>query len=170
MNLRPAHILSILMGMLIGASIGYFVTFFLKPGTFPEIEKTTGLRGAGVLAGSIAGAAACVLTLLFRAARSPDEEPSRNFTSINGIGSTLIGKNDVRPDGSYLTTEWFIVLFVPIFPVCRYRVSPRGRQSYAIHSKQPPTLRDAIKVYARTILIIGCIVVAVFVLKKLFPS
>ncbi len=45
------------------------------------------------------------------------------MSSINGIGTTLYGKREVdQKDNSYITTEWFIFLFVPIFPIASYRV------------------------------------------------
>lgn len=45
------------------------------------------------------------------------------MSSINGIGTSLYGKQDVDPiDGSYIATKWFIVVFLPIFPLGSYRV------------------------------------------------
>lgn len=43
--------------------------------------------------------------------------------SLNGTGTTLYGKREVDPlDGSYIATEWVIVLLVPIIPLGSYRV------------------------------------------------
>lgn len=42
--------------------------------------------------------------------------------SLNGIGTTLYGKRDVHPDGSYIATKWFILFLLPIIPLCSYRV------------------------------------------------
>jgi hypothetical protein len=42
--------------------------------------------------------------------------------SLNGIGTTLYGKREVNPDGSYIATKWFIFLLLPIFPMSSYRV------------------------------------------------
>lgn len=43
--------------------------------------------------------------------------------SINGIGTTLYGKTDINfQDNSYIATEWFIFLLLPIFPISSYRV------------------------------------------------
>ena len=41
--------------------------------------------------------------------------------SINGIGTSLYGKSEVESDGSYVATKWFIVLFLPLFPLGSYR-------------------------------------------------
>lgn len=41
---------------------------------------------------------------------------------ILGIGSTFYGKRDFRTDGSYITTEWLIVVGVPLIPLRSFRV------------------------------------------------
>ncbi|HEX5126265.1 MAG TPA: hypothetical protein VFW00_05965 [Rhodocyclaceae bacterium] len=43
-------------------------------------------------------------------------------SSFNGIGSTFYGVRNWRPDGSYCTTEWFIFVNYPIFPIKSLRV------------------------------------------------
>lgn len=43
--------------------------------------------------------------------------------SFNGIGTTYYGECDYRADGSYVTTEWFIVAFFPVFPIASHRVA-----------------------------------------------
>ncbi|HOV17964.1 MAG TPA: hypothetical protein PLK10_00915 [Ottowia sp.] len=49
-----------------------------------------------------------------------------SLSTINGIGATLYGKTDSKPDGSYMATYYFTFLFFPIFPIARYRVMPTG--------------------------------------------
>lgn len=45
--------------------------------------------------------------------------------TINGIGSRLYGATDHEPfRGSYIATYYFTVLYIPLFPVRRYRVIP----------------------------------------------
>ncbi len=46
--------------------------------------------------------------------------------SINGIGTSLYGKNEVESDGSYVATKWVIFIFLPIVPIGSYRVR-RGK-------------------------------------------
>ncbi|MFZ2279220.1 MAG: hypothetical protein WAW39_15615 [Prosthecobacter sp.] len=36
--------------------------------------------------------------------------------SFNGIGTAYYGECDFRADGSYVTTEWITVFFVPLLP------------------------------------------------------
>ncbi len=42
--------------------------------------------------------------------------------AINGIGTAFYGQREFRADGSYITTEWFILCFVPILPLRSIRV------------------------------------------------
>ncbi len=46
--------------------------------------------------------------------------------TINGIGTTLYGNTDPKPDGSHMATYYFVFFFIPIFPISRYRVIPTG--------------------------------------------
>lgn len=42
--------------------------------------------------------------------------------SSNGSGEGFYGKREVREDGSYVTTKWFMILLIPILPLGTYRV------------------------------------------------
>ena len=57
---------------------------------------------------------------------TPRLEPWRLFISmpysVNGFGTTYYGHAEWRRDGSYITTEWIVFLFVPIIPLRSYRV------------------------------------------------
>ena len=53
------------------------------------------------------------------AAKPPS--PPALFT-LNGVGTTLYGARDRRPDGSYVRTYFFVILFVPILALKAYRV------------------------------------------------
>lgn len=46
--------------------------------------------------------------------------------TINGIGFTLYGNTDPKPDGSHMATYYFVFLAIPVFPIARYRVIPIG--------------------------------------------
>ena len=51
--------------------------------------------------------------------------------TINGFGFTLYGNSDHDPETrSYATTHYFVALFVPIFPIGRYRVINMGGNGY----------------------------------------
>ena len=46
-----------------------------------------------------------------------------------GIGTKFIGAYDRRPDGSFITAEWFVLFFIPLIPLMAYRVSFGGSQT-----------------------------------------
>lgn len=46
--------------------------------------------------------------------------------AINGIGTMWIGKRSMEADGSYVVTEWIVLLHIPILPLRSFRVRPAG--------------------------------------------
>jgi hypothetical protein len=47
--------------------------------------------------------------------------------TINGFGFAAYGNTDYDQDsGSYMATYYFVALFLPLFPICRYRVISTG--------------------------------------------
>lgn len=79
--------------------------------------------------------------------------------SVNGIGATFYGKKDMRDDGSYITTKWFIFLYIPVIPLRSYRVkkisqSKYGRTEYEILQELPLTATPALKIYVISVLIL----------------
>ena len=60
-----------------------------------------------------------------------------SLSTFNGIGFKLYGSTDKdSATGSYLSTYYFVFLFIPIFPICRYRVTSSG-DSYRFFGKAP---------------------------------
>ena len=58
-----------------------------------------------------------------------DLEPIKKAPSlrtINGIGTTIYGGTDPKPDGSRMATYYFVFFGIPIFPIARYRVISTG--------------------------------------------
>ncbi|MFO0725909.1 MAG: hypothetical protein U1E65_19145 [Myxococcota bacterium] len=57
--------------------------------------------------------------------------------TINGIGTKYYGAADQRPDGSFVTTEWFVIVGVPIWPLRSTRLirAPHA-DSYVIIASQ----------------------------------
>ena len=52
------------------------------------------------------------------------------MSRLQGIGTSYYGKKDIRSsDHSYVTTEWFVLLLLPIFPLKSFRVIKLGKQS-----------------------------------------
>ena len=63
--------------------------------------------------------------------------PAPSLYTINGCGVTLYGRTDQKSDGSYIATYYFVMLFVPIFPISRYRVMSEDGRRYRFLSKAP---------------------------------
>jgi hypothetical protein len=42
---------------------------------------------------------------------------------VHGIGTMLYGERDYWPDGSHITTEWFVLAWLPIIPLYSKRIS-----------------------------------------------
>jgi hypothetical protein len=63
-----------------------------------------------------------------------DKAPS--LTTINTFGFKLYGKSDHDAEtDSYMTTHYFVALFIPLFPIARYRVISDGDNGYSFLGK-----------------------------------
>jgi hypothetical protein len=78
--------------------------------------------------------------------------------SINGIGSVLYGKRDFRPDGSYITTKWISLVYIPFIPLGSIRIKPSGNATdgaypfgwtsrYEVLERTPLSLKQVFSVY-----------------------
>jgi len=75
---------------------------------------------------------------------------------VNGIGTIYYGASDRQPDRSFVTTEWFTLLYVPLIPLHSWRVRYRGetRQGtrttnlYDIVAQVPLHRRHILEAYA----------------------
>ena len=46
--------------------------------------------------------------------------------TFNGIGTMFCGQREFRKDGTYITTEWIVLCYVPIVPIRSIRVKYLG--------------------------------------------
>jgi hypothetical protein len=84
-----------------------------------------------------------------------------SLSTVNGIGAMMYGATDRdSEDGSYLTTYYFVVFFLPIVPLARYRVIDTGNNSYRFIGKSPLRPFDKWHIAAVVVGIIGMIVYA----------
>jgi hypothetical protein len=102
-------------------------------------------------------------------------------TLFQGFGTTFLGKRDFWPDGSYVTTEWFVVCLVPVFPLkgLRLKESPRYSttgyplfsfsRDYAVMDEGPPHLRQVLSVYTFSVCYVAWSVGASFLLFDIVP-
>ena len=73
---------------------------------------------------------------VFGALKPISSAPS--LSTINGVGFTLYGRSDYDQEtNSYATTHYFVFLFIPIFPISRYRVIYTGSDQYRFLGKLP---------------------------------
>lgn len=63
-------------------------------------------------------------------------------SSVNGCGTKYYGERRFRPDGSYVTTNFFCLLFLPIFPVHSVRVIPDPKNGWMPFSKNYYTVLE----------------------------
>jgi hypothetical protein len=90
--------------------------------------------------------------------------------SINGFGTKYYGKRDLGEMGSYTTTEWVVLLYIPIFPISSYRVIPIAPETnLVVYSSQsfmsqklPLCLKQIANVYLTATLIL-CLVALFFI-------
>jgi len=50
--------------------------------------------------------------------------------AFNGIGTKYYGEADEGLDGSYTTTEWIVILWLPLLPLRSVRVTGRKGANY----------------------------------------
>jgi hypothetical protein len=62
---------------------------------------------------------------------------------FNGIGTALYGARDFRPDGSYVTTEWFVFVNLPVIPLKSQRILPTGASNnYIFYASKRYTILE----------------------------
>jgi hypothetical protein len=52
--------------------------------------------------------------------------------TYNGCGTKFYGQRDKEPDGSYITTEWIVLVYVPLIPLRSFRIKPTGKSSLMV--------------------------------------
>lgn len=84
--------------------------------------------------------------------------------SVFGLGLHVYGHTDIDVDTkSYLTTYYFTVLAIPLFPLCRYRVIPTAG-GYSFLGKVP------LRTFDKWHLAISVAVIAIIALSIMFSS
>ena len=82
--------------------------------------------------------------------------PSRSMQfTVHGIGTAIYGERDYWPDGSFVTTEWAVLAWVPVFPTFSKRISYSQTSPYAtydasgyyLHETTAPNLKQVLYVY-----------------------
>ena len=73
--------------------------------------------------------------------------------TFNGIGTILYGARDFGPDGSYVTTEWISVVYVPVVPLTSRRIPPTGPGThYGVYNSSTYVILEDTGLNARQVL------------------
>jgi hypothetical protein len=87
---------------------------------------------------------------------------------VHGIGLMTYGQRDFWPDGSFVTTEWFVLAWVPLIPICSKRVSYTRGSDYAtydanggfyVYETMAIDRRQALFTYVWLVCVLGPIIV-----------
>lgn len=86
---------------------------------------------------------------------------------FHGIGTMVYGERDYWPDGSFVTTEWFVLGYVPIVPIISKRISYTRNSDYAtydasgyfVYETLPLDRKQVLSVYGWFFAIVSPIVV-----------
>ncbi len=57
--------------------------------------------------------------------------------TVNGIGTMLYGHYKPSPEGLYVATLWFVLVFIPVFPISAYVVRKASGNSWNFYAKAP---------------------------------
>src|ERR1041384_8070023 len=58
--------------------------------------------------------------------------------TVNGVGTSLYGKQEEDPnDGTYIATLFVVLLFAPLYPLGQYLVAPAGGRKWYFLAKVP---------------------------------
>jgi hypothetical protein len=87
--------------------------------------------------------------------------------TFHGIGTMTYGQRDYWPDGSFVTTEWIVVAWVPIAPLSSMRLARtnggkplarRNSEGYYVYEETAPNPRQVVSVYCWLACFIGVFV------------
>ena len=68
--------------------------------------------------------------------------------TLNGIGTMLYGQRDYGVNGSYITTEWYVFVYVPIAPLRSMRILEGAYlNGYTILENTKLNMRQVLSVY-----------------------
>lgn len=58
--------------------------------------------------------------------------------TLFGIGTTFYGKDDIRPDGSFIATKWIVFAYIPLVPLGSFYVRPIQSARGTVSTSLPP--------------------------------
>jgi hypothetical protein len=103
--------------------------------------------------------------------------------TFQGIGTTFYGQRDFHADGSFITTEWFVLIYFPVIPLRSFRVKSKGaedtglvfpvyyqKQNYSIYERKFPSWKQVLYTYSFVIFIILWTVLMIDVFMLVFQK
>ena len=93
----------------------------------------------------------------------------RGARALEGLLCTTLGQTDFRSDGSYVTTQWFSVLMVPLIPRASFRVLESRdlvKGKYQACHEVPLCLRQVFSVYLFAAFCVGWALLISFVASE----
>lgn len=94
------------------------------------------------------------------------------MSTLNGIGTKFYGATDYGSDGSYVTTNWFVIFYLPIAPIESFRVIEEDSTNLIVYNSQQYRAvkvrlhkQQILKTYCWTYGIIGLIVLSALIFK-----
>ncbi len=90
--------------------------------------------------------------ILCRACERLDYMPS-TLRSWRGTGTMFYGQCDFYQDGSYITTKWITLIYVPVWPISSHRVQCEGgslfprTESYVCHYSRRRHVGQVVRTY-----------------------
>lgn len=101
--------------------------------------------------------------------------------TLNGIGTTFFGQRDFRADGSFITTEWVALLYIPLIPLRSLRVRYQGpneprfsfgigsSDSYAVYEKTIPNWKQVFYTYGYVAFMVAWVIFIYSTVVSLLP-
>jgi hypothetical protein len=61
------------------------------------------------------------------------------MSTVAGFGSAHLGRADIRPDGSFVTTEWLVLGHLPVIPLRSFKLATLdGSRAFGFPSRLSP--------------------------------
>lgn len=82
------------------------------------------------------------------------------MSSINGFGTTFYGECDYQSDGSYISTYWLILAFVPIIPLYSARIFSKETTTFSTmrqyqYEKIPIYWQQVFRIWAFVVVLVS---------------
>src|SRR5262245_640389 len=92
--------------------------------------------------------------------------------TIHGCGTTFYGKRDFRLDGTYITTEWLVFAYLPLFPIRSPRVSDLWASELGlgdrVYEKALPNWKQVLCVYGFVTFVIAWVPAVLLIASRIY--